>query len=281
MTVTGILAEHPCFSSKAHKKYGRLHLPVARKCNISCNYCEMRIGGLTYHSYRPATASKILSPLEALEQVSGYANKDWLKVVGIAGPGEPLANHETLEVLDMIHKSYPFLYLCLSTNGLLLPRNAERLANSGVATLTVTVNTVSPGLGAQIYSYITYDSKVVSGTDGAEILIKNQLEGIEKAVELGIIVKVNTVLIPSINMDHAKHVAKEVRSRGATIQNIIPLIPLGKFKQHQAPDCDQLSQTRHICEKLIVQFRQCKQCSADAVGIPGQETKSCISGSIL
>ncbi|HDL15175.1 MAG TPA: hypothetical protein ENH28_03335, partial [Euryarchaeota archaeon] len=30
---------HPCYSKEAHSKFGRIHVPVAPKCNVQCNYC--------------------------------------------------------------------------------------------------------------------------------------------------------------------------------------------------------------------------------------------------
>jgi len=34
---------HPCFNEKAHFSTARIHLPVAPKCNIQCNFCNRKI----------------------------------------------------------------------------------------------------------------------------------------------------------------------------------------------------------------------------------------------
>jgi nitrogen fixation protein NifB len=34
--------EHPCFSENARHTTGRIHLPVAPKCNIQCNFCDRK-----------------------------------------------------------------------------------------------------------------------------------------------------------------------------------------------------------------------------------------------
>lgn len=31
---------HPCFNAGARHRVGRIHLPVAPKCNMQCNYCN-------------------------------------------------------------------------------------------------------------------------------------------------------------------------------------------------------------------------------------------------
>jgi len=266
------LEKHPCYSHSAHFRYGRVHLPVAPECNLGCNYCERRIGGMTYHSYRPAVTDRILAPKEALSEVAQYVEDANFKVVGVAGPGEPLCNPSTFETLRLIHNNYPELMLCLSTNGLLLPRYAEQLCALGLRTITVTLNAVDPVIGGRIYAYVEYEDKVLKGIEGAKILLENQLNGIEKAVGLGLVVKVNSILIPGINDDgHLEEVARTIRNLCVYIQNITPLIPLGRFKRLAAPSCDELRWMRFRCERIIRQFRLCQQCRADSVGIPGRE----------
>ena len=266
------LAKHPCYSPKAHFRYGRIHLPVAPACNLGCNYCEREIGGMSYHSYRPGVTDRILTPKEALSEVARHMEDANLTVVGIAGPGEPLYNPSAFETLGLVRDRYPELMLCLSTNGLLLPRYAERLRDLGVRTLTVTLNAVDPEIGERTYAYVKHNGKVLKGIEGAKTLLENQLMGIEKAIKLGLVVKVNSILIPGINDNgHLEKVAGTVKKLGVYIQNITPLIPLGKFKHLDAPSCDELRRTRSRCEQIIKQFRLCQQCRADSAGIPGNE----------
>jgi len=247
---------------------------VAPKCNISCNYCD-RVVSDCYHLFRPGVSARILNPTEALDIVRITVKiEPRIKVVGIAGPGEPLYNKETFETLKLVQEYYPELILCLSTNGLLLPAYANRLADLGVRTCTVTINAIDPDVGSKIYSYVYHNGSILRETSGADALIRNQLDGIVMAVEAGVTVKVNTVLIPGINSDHVVEVAKEVKRRGAYIQNIMPLIPLARFRSLPPPTCEELRRARDSCEKVVPQFRLCKQCRADAVGIPGHE-KTC------
>ncbi|MEW6070321.1 MAG: nitrogenase molybdenum-iron cofactor biosynthesis protein, partial [Candidatus Thermoplasmatota archaeon] len=108
------------------------------------------------------------------------------------------------------------------------------------------------------------------------ILINNQLAGIQKAVDAGIITKVNTVLIPDINLNHVVDIAKWCSELGVTIMNIMPLIPHYKFKMKEAPTHRQLANTQAKCERYIKQFRSCVQCRADACGIPAfDEGRNC------
>jgi nitrogen fixation protein NifB len=212
-------------------------------------------------------ATKILSPDEAVELVRKYAHNERLRVVGIAGPGEPLHNENTFTTLAKIYTAFPELILCLSTNGLLLEEYAETLKNLGVRACTITINCVDANIGAKIYSYVRYQGIKYKGIEGVQFLIEKQLKGLSKIVKQGIVTKINTILIPGINDMHITEIAAEVKKRGAHLQNITPLIPLASFKDIRKPTCSEIIDARNTCEKLITQFRHCKQCRADAIEI--------------
>lgn len=273
-----ILRFHPCYSEIAHTQYGRIHLPVAPRCNIHCNYCDRRIGDC-YHSVRPGVAERVMTPEEAVGWVSRALEAEpRLRVVGIAGPGEPLANAATFRTLDLVARHVPHLMRCLSTNGLLLSQYAPELARLGVHTVTVTVNALSPQVAARIYAWVEDNAagigarapRIQRGEAGAVRLVARQLAGIARASALGMAVKVNTVLIPGVNEDEVGPVARVARSRGAVIQNIMPLIPLGNFRNLRPPTCEELEASREIGGAFLPQFRRCRQCRADAVGVPGE-----------
>ena len=192
-----VMENHPCYIN-GHSRYGRIHLPVALECNIKCNYCDQKIG-YRYHALRPSVATKILSPDEAFELVKKYAHNERLRVVGIAGPGEPLYNTDTFKTLEKIKAAFPELLFCLSTNGLLLEEYAETLTNLGVKACTITINCLDANIGAKIYSYVKYKGKRYGGIEGANLLIEKQLKGLRKIVRQGIVTKINTILIPRIS----------------------------------------------------------------------------------
>ncbi|VVB88196.1 FeMo cofactor biosynthesis protein NifB [uncultured archaeon] len=222
--------------------------------------------------HRPGVAGVILNPQEALVRVDKYIKEmPHLRVVGIAGPGESLANEETFETLRLVHEKYPELIKCVASNGLLLPEKVDRLVEVGVTSVTVTINAVDPEVAARIYSFVRYHDKTYRGVEGAKVLIENQFLGVKKASDEGLNVKVNTVLIPEINFEEIKEIARRSSDCGAILMNIIPLIPLNRFETERAPECDELTMARTLAEEFLPQFRLCRQCRADAIGIPGME----------
>jgi nitrogen fixation protein NifB len=174
----------------------------------------------------------------------------------------------------LIHQEYPDLINCLSTNGLLLEGYVNDLFKAGVRAVTVTVNAVDPFILDKICSWVILDGTVYEGIEGATILIEAQKRGIQKAAGLGILVKINIVLIPSINGDHIGDIARTVAECRAEIINIIPLIPQHEFAGLPIPDCMELARAREAAERYLPVFRHCQHCRADAVGVPGRRDLS-------
>ena len=261
---------HPCFNEKMHDKVGRAHVPIAPKCNIYCNFCTRDIN---QDENRPGVASCVMNADDAVKHLEDITKEGPISVVGVAGPGDSLANETTFEFFEKLAKGNLDLIKCMSTNGLLLPDYAERLSDLGVNTLTVTVNAIDPEIAKDIYTFINYKGKIYKGKEAAEILIKNQLEGIEKIANLGVVIKVNSVLIPGLNDEHIVEIAKEVKKRGASLINVLPLIPLNKMKEYSRPTCAQIEKVRDEVEEILPVFRACTQCRADAYGIPGKKSE--------
>lgn len=268
--------EHPCYNPKAVHAFGRIHLPVAPKCNIQCNYCIRDFDCV--HESRPGVTSRIISPQEALARVSEcVASFSNIKVVGIAGPGEPIYNEETFETFRLINNDFPYLNHCVSSNGLLLEEKLDELEQVGVRNITVTLNALQPQIVEKIYSFIIYHGKRYRGREGAELLVQNQLAGIKEAVKKGMFVKVNTVLIPGINDQHILDIAKKAREFRVYIHNIMPLIPQHLLAHVTPPTPEERKRIQDECAKIIPQMRHCRQCRADAMGKLGEDITSSLS----
>ncbi len=174
----------------------------------------------------PVSVSEKLTPEQALHKVMAVAAKvPQLSVLGIAGPGDALANpHKTFRTFELVAKALPHLKLCLSTNGLALPDHVETIADYNVDHVTITISAVDPEIGQHIYPWIFHDHRRWTGLDAARILHERQMEGLELLVSAGILVKVNSVLIPGVNDQHMADINRVVKSKGAFLHNVMPLI---------------------------------------------------------
>ncbi len=267
MNIDELRKRHPCFALGEKNNSGRIHLPVSPGCNISCNFCRIAIND---RENRPGVASGIITPDEAVEVVERAVKAmPEIQVAGVAGPGDTLATPYALETFRKIKERFPNIIKCMSTNGLQLYEKADEVIEVGIDTLTVTVNAIDPEIEAKINKHIIWKGKKITGVEAAEILIENQLKGIEKVASHGVTVKVNTVLIPEINKEHVETLAKKVSELGASIYNLIPLIPQHELAWCKEPSCEELYEVRAKAEKYIKVFRHCQRCRADAVGIPG------------
>jgi nitrogen fixation protein NifB len=268
-------SQHPCFNREVRHKAGRIHLPVAEKCNLRCNYCNRKYD--CSNESRPGVTSALLSPRQALFYLEGAIEKlaaqgISLKVAGIAGPGDPFANPEaTIETMELVREKYPDLILCLSTNGLGLPGYVDKVAALKVSHVTITMNAIDPEIGAKIYPWIRLGPRGYRGLDAARTLLQRQTEGIRELKERGIIVKVNTVIIPGINDIHAPDVAAYAAKVGADIQNNVAMIPVAgtAFEHIPAPSGESMAAVRGFAAKFIPQMNHCSRCRADAAGLIG------------
>ncbi|MCX7822822.1 MAG: radical SAM protein [Syntrophobacterales bacterium] len=258
------IKRHPCFSEDAHGKYGRIHLPVAPICNISCNYCDRRFDCV--NESRPGVSSRILTPKEALERTLIAVERQNISVVGVAGPGDPLANETTYEFFSLVRKNLPKINLCLSTNGLYLPEKLKILEELGVWTVTITVNAISVSVAEKIYSWIIYDGRLIKGKEAVEVLLRNQWKGIEELKKRGFYIKINSVLISGVNEIELELIAQRAKRLRVEAMNIIPLIPNGRMRYLKKPSYEQIDEIRQGCGKYIPQIRHCRQCRADAFG---------------
>jgi MoaA/NifB/PqqE/SkfB family radical SAM enzyme len=260
-------ASHPCFNGRGGP-YARIHLPVAPECNIKCNYCLRKYDCV--NESRPGVTAELLSPRQALDRYILWRDKiDNLSVAGIAGPGDALANfpavRETFSLLRAYDKDVTF---CLSTNGLLLPVYADELAALGVSHVTVTVNAVEPSIGAKIYEYVDYLGRRYEGEAAAALLMGNQLAGLNRLAALGVVVKVNIVMLKGINDQHIKEVVQAVKEAGCLLTNIMQVIPVpgSAFAGRPLVSRRELNELRKSCEEILPQRYHCRQCRAEAAG---------------
>ena len=202
-----------------------------------------------------------MTPENAAARASVEIKKNpLLRIVAISGPGEPLANPETFETLEIIRDEFDDIAICMSTNGTLLEGKVDWLKQTGVDTITVSMSTANISTASRIYEWARLGD------------VDLQLRGIYKASNAGIHVKVNSILIPEINMQDILPLAHEICKAGASLQNIVPLVPNDSLASFRTPTIKELSDIRKEASTVMKQFLHCKQCRSDVVGIPGCDT---------
>ncbi len=278
--IASISETHPCFNKAAKGSHGRVHLPVAPACNIKCNYCNRKYSCV--NESRPGVTCGVLAPHQAATYVERVlAAEPRISVAGIAGPGDPMANAEkTLETMRLVKQRFPGLLLCLSSNGLAVPEHLDELAAVGVSHMTITVNAVDPAIGAQIYAWVKEGKVAYRGQEAARLMLERQAQAVAGLKERGIVVKLNTIVIPGINDHHVVEVARWGAELGADLMNLMPMYPTEgtPFEVLGEPSRPLMQALRTLCAPHMNQMTHCTRCRADAVGLLDKDRSGEMAG---
>jgi nitrogen fixation protein NifB len=260
---------HPCFYAGAKGGYGRVHLPVAPSCNIQCAYC--RRDHDCPNENRPGVSTGLLSPEEAAERLERVLQEmPHISVAAVAGPGDAFCDPtRTLKTFELIRRKNRDISLCVSTNGLNVIDSIPHLSYLNVGYVTVTVNAIDPFIGARLHPTITVAGNVFSGLDAARTLIATQLEAILLLKAAGIVVKVNSVVVPEINERHLPFLAKSMGCLNVDLMNFLPLIPVaGTAMADMAPPNESAMRLlRERASRFVRQMHHCTRCRSDAAGL--------------
>ena len=161
-----------------------LRISLLDRCNFRCPYCMPET---EFHAdFQFLKKQQLLSHAEILKiaSVAVSLGVSKLRVTG----GEPLLDKKVHELLAGLSQLPGVMDLALTTNGVLLGPMAQRLADSGLDRVTISLDSLDPGIFRQM-----------SGGRGD---IEKVLDGIDAAVDAGLTpIKINAVVQRGVN-DH-------------------------------------------------------------------------------
>ncbi len=174
-----------------------LRVSVTERCNFRCQYC------MPEKPFSWVPKENLLS-FEELFLFIKVAIDEGVNKIRITG-GEPLLRHDLDSFVRMIHDYKSDIDLALTTNGYLLPETAQKLKDAGLKRINVSLDTLKPAVAAQI---------------AQKNVLGKVMEGIDKALEVGLGVKVNMVPLKGINDNEIVDVMEYCRERGIRIRFI-------------------------------------------------------------
>jgi cyclic pyranopterin phosphate synthase len=146
-----------------HDGFGRsidyLRISLIDHCNLRCVYC-MPLSGLRF-----ARSEELLSPAE-IERVARAALDVGFRKIRLTG-GEPTLRPELPEIVERLGRLARLHDLAMTTNGILLPRLAARLADAGLRRVNIHIDTLHPGRLQRIMRFATVD-EIWAGIEAAE-----------------------------------------------------------------------------------------------------------------
>jgi nitrogen fixation protein NifB len=266
---------HPCFDIKAKLKYARIHLPVAPKCNVQCNYCNRKYDCI--NESRPGVTSSVLEPFQAVNYLRTISKKiKNISTIGIAGPGDAFAQPlKTMETIKLIHSEFPEKIFCLSSNGLDVAPYVAELKEHNVTHVTLTINSFRLETLKKINKWVRFNKRVYRGEMAALTMLEQQEISLKSLVAQGITVKVNSIIIPGVNDDEMEEIAKKVADLGAATMNCIPLIPAegSEMADFPKPTRESVKDIVKQVSKHIKPMTHCARCRADGAGMLGKDDK--------
>jgi len=159
--------------------------------------------------------------------------------------GEPLVRRGIIDICKKIAQTDGIEELCLTTNGVLLPKYANELKAAGVNRVNISLDSLNN---------ITYNE--ITRMD----LLDEALKGVQVALETGFDnVKINAVLIGGINDNEIRSILELTRKHKVNVR-FIEIMPIG--------ECSDWAKTRFVSSKQVLQVApELKEAGTDGVSI--------------
>ena len=181
-----------------------------------------------------------------------------------------------MESIRLIKEEFPDKIFCLSSNGLNILPYVDEIAKLNVTHVTLTINSFRLETLAKIYTWVRFEKKVYRGMEAAKIMLQQQTDSLKALVAAGMVVKVNSVIIPGVNDTEIEEVAEIVAGLGASTMNCIPLIPTegSAMEGLEKPSGELVRNIIRSIHKFIKPMTHCARCRADAAGMLGKDDTS-------
>lgn len=259
---------HYCFNNSfLSSGSGRIHVPLAIYCNLNCNYCSFSFNKNITRQPQPGSSSHILRHSIEIRNWLSQKSKEYknIKIIGIAGPGDPLANIEQLkEFFDIVNESYQDYVTCICTSGLDF-KNAESLilVQKTLGYITFTINTRKVESVNKIYKPIFFKNF------DAEKFIEEQEYAVKTCIKNNLKVKINCVYLPTINDDEILNLFNFYKTLGVQIFNIIKYKSMRTHVFSSLPPIDTFKYNKLLsdCKKADIKLlNKCYRCKSDVCG---------------
>ena len=179
------------------RKHDYLRVSVTERCNFRCQYC------MPEKPFSWVPKENLLSYEDLFKFIKASIDEG-IKKVRITG-GEPLLREGLAVFLKMIFDYKNDIDLALTTNGFLLPKVAQKLKDSGLKRINISLDTLNSATAAKI---------------AQKDVLETVLKGIQAAADAGLKIKINCVPIKGINDNDVLDVLEFCKSKGYVVRFI-------------------------------------------------------------
>lgn len=166
------------------RSFKKLRISLTHECNYACIYCVDESGNAEreYARVEAGATSRLLPSSELIEIIRNLHSLLGLDSVRITG-GEPLLQPRIITIIRSI-RDMGIQDIGMTTNGHLLANKAQILFNSGLNSVNISLDALSPEIFTQVAQH--------SG-------LPNVLKAIDSSLAAGLSVKLNAVIIAGKN----------------------------------------------------------------------------------
>ncbi|MBN2823955.1 MAG: GTP 3',8-cyclase MoaA [Campylobacterales bacterium] len=174
-----------------------LRVSVTERCNFRCQYCMPE----KPFSWVPRENLLTFEELFIFIKVAIDGGVNKIRITG----GEPLLREDLDRFIKMIYEYKNDIDLALTTNGYLLPQSASKLKEAGLNRINISLDSLKPDIAHYIAKKDILDAV---------------LKGIDKALEVGLGIKINMVPLKGINESEIIDILEYAREKGVEVRFI-------------------------------------------------------------
>lgn len=179
------------------RKHDYLRVSVTERCNFRCQYC------MPEKPFSWVPKENLLSYEDLFKFIKASIDEG-IKKVRITG-GEPLLREHLDVFIKMVFDYKNDIDLALTTNGFLLPKVAQKLKDSGLKRINISLDTLNQATAAKI---------------AQKDVLETVLKGIQAASDAGLKIKINCVPIKGINDNDILDVLEFCKEKGYVVRYI-------------------------------------------------------------
>lgn len=193
-----------------------LRISITDRCNLRCIYCmpEEGVCGLNH--------TEILS-FEEITRLVSIMTGLGIRHLRITG-GEPMARRSCLNLVSKLHALEGVESISMTSNGLLLCDRIQEAKDAGISALNLSIDTLNP----ETYSRLT------RGGDISKVLAT-----LHQALDAGLRVKINSVLIQGINDSELADLVRLAQNDPVCVR-FIELMPIGNARNMKSIPPDEV-----------------------------------------
>lgn len=194
-------------------KFGReidyLRISVTDNCNLRCVYCMEEKENTFLKEENKLTDDEIYRIVKSSAKLG-------IKKIRITG-GEPLVRPGIVSLISKLNSIDGIDEIYMTTNGILLLDKLDDLVENGLKGINISLDS----LNEETFRMLTRNGE-----------LSKVLEAIDKALDLGIKVKLNTVIIKDINENEILDFVELTKSKKIDVR-FIELMPIGCGKNYK------------------------------------------------